>query len=265
YGGTEDHDQYGQLVLSTTHQLLRYDGAFDFMVIDEVDAFPFHFDRMLRDAVDRAKKPAATAVYLTATPTNALKKRYFGKDLPGVRIPVRYHGHPLPVPFFKRCGNWKKALNRGSLPEVVFRWIMSRFERSVQAFLFVPTIEVMNQAAELFKKQIVTVAGVHSEDPRRREKIESFRAGELSILVTTTILERGVTVAGAEVAVLGSDENVFTEQALVQIAGRAGRSAAAPYGEVIYFFETKTKEMVKARRHIQSMNKEAFSKADAKS
>ncbi|GAA3319551.1 hypothetical protein GCM10020331_026890 [Ectobacillus funiculus] len=60
-----------------------------------------------------------------------------------------------------------------------------------------------------------------------------------------------------QVAVLGAEENVFTESALVQIAGRAGRNAAYPKGDVIYFHYGKTEEMAAARRHIETMNKEA--------
>lgn len=51
YGGSKDKQKHGQLLISTTHQLLRYRDAFDVMIIDEVDAFPstliglFHLPR----------------------------------------------------------------------------------------------------------------------------------------------------------------------------------------------------------------------------
>lgn len=77
------------------------------------------------------------------------------------------------------------------------------------------------------------------------------------MLVTTTILERGVTVANLQVAVLGAEEAVFSESALVQIAGRVGRSGSAPKGDVFYFHYGKTEAMLRAKRHIQSMNKRA--------
>ncbi|MFB8735903.1 helicase-related protein [Bacillus sp. SL00103] len=43
------------------------------------------------------------------------------------------------------------------------------------------------------------------------------------VLVTTTILERGVTIPNVQVGVLGAESTIFTESALVQISGRAGR------------------------------------------
>ena len=90
------------------------------------------------------------------------------------------------------------------------------------------------------------IEGVHAEDPEKK-KVAAFRKGEIPLLVTTTILERGVTVKNLQVAVLGAEEEIFSESALVQIAGRAGRSFEAPYGEVIYFHYGKTEAMVRAK------------------
>ena len=53
------------------------------------------------------------------------------------------------------------------------------------------------------------IDGVHAEDPMRKEKVTSFRKGDIPLLVTTTILERGVTVKNLQVAVLGAEEEVF--------------------------------------------------------
>ena len=66
------------------------------------------------------------------------------------------------------------------------------------------------------------VEGVHAEDPMRKEKVAAFRKGEIPLLVTTTILERGVTVKNLQVAVLGAEEEIFSESALVQIAEQGG-------------------------------------------
>nr|WP_306301366.1 helicase-related protein [Thalassobacillus sp. C254] len=96
---------------------------------------------------------------------------------------------------------------------------------------------------------------VHAEDTERRGKVQDFREGKIPLLVTTTILERGVTVKGIEVAVLGAEETIFDESALVQIAGRAGRSADHPTGDVVYFHYGKSNAMLAARRHIKQMNK----------
>ncbi|MDY0405081.1 DEAD/DEAH box helicase family protein [Virgibacillus sp. 179-BFC.A HS] len=68
YGGSEDKTGTAQLIIATTHQLLRFKAAFDVMIIDEIDAFPYNKDASLPFASNRAKKTPSTTIYLTATP-----------------------------------------------------------------------------------------------------------------------------------------------------------------------------------------------------
>ena len=46
----------GELVIATTHQLLRWYRTFDLIVVDEVDAFPYRHNRSLQAGVRRALK-----------------------------------------------------------------------------------------------------------------------------------------------------------------------------------------------------------------
>ncbi len=253
HGGSEDRFKRANLVISTTHQLLRFKQTFDLMIIDEVDAFPYSADQSLQFAAERARKEHSSLIYLTATPSDALKKQIGNQ----VKIPQRYHGHPLPVPVFSWCGNYKRALQKGSLPKNVQAWITSHLEFKKQAFLFVPSIPVLEETTALLKKQNPLIEGVYAEDPYRKEKVQRFRNGEVPIIITTTILERGVTIPNSDVAVLGAEDNVFTESALVQIAGRVGRSAKHPSGDVRFFHYGKTEAMIRAKKHIQMMNEDA--------
>ncbi len=115
-------------------------------------------------------------------------------------------------------------------------------------FLFVPHVQYIEEISQLLKGLDNRIDGVHAEDSMRKEKVASFRKGDIPLLVTTTILERGVTVKNLQVAVLGAEEEIFSESALVQIAGRAGRSFEEPYGEVMYFHYGKTEAMVRAKK-----------------
>lgn len=42
YGGSDQRWERGDITLSTTHQLFRFHEAFDLVIVDEIDAFPFH-------------------------------------------------------------------------------------------------------------------------------------------------------------------------------------------------------------------------------
>ena len=56
YGGALYQNGYAQFVIATTHQLYRFDKAFDVMIVDEADAFPYTFDETLQRAVGKAKR-----------------------------------------------------------------------------------------------------------------------------------------------------------------------------------------------------------------
>ncbi|MED3445362.1 DEAD/DEAH box helicase [Bacillus thuringiensis] len=257
YGGSVDKEKDAVLVVATTHQLLRYYRAFRVMVVDEIDAFPYCADQMLQYAVKQAMKERAARIYLTATPDETWKRKFRRGEQKGVIVSGRYHRHPLPVPLFCWCGNWKKSLIHKRIPRVLLQWLQTYLNKKYPIFLFVPHVRYIEEISLLLKSLNKRIEGVHAEDPGRKEKVAAFRKGEIPLLVTTTILERGVTVKNLQVAVLGAEEEIFSESALVQIAGRAGRSFEAPYGEVVYFHYGKTEAMVRAKKHIQGMNKNA--------
>ncbi|MED2015336.1 ATP-dependent helicase ComFA [Bacillus wiedmannii] len=257
YGGSEDRDKDAALVVATTHQLLRYYRAFHVMIVDEIDAFPYHADQMLQYAVQQAMKEKAARIYLTATPDEKWKRNFRSGKQKGIIVSGRYHRHPLPVPLFCWCGNWKKSLHQKKIPRFLLQWLEMYVSKKYPIFLFVPHVRYIEELSLILKTLDPRIDGVHAEDPMRKEKVAAFRKGEIPLLVTTTILERGVTVKNLQVAVLGAEEEIFSESALVQIAGRAGRSFEEPYGEVVYFHCGKTEAMVRAKRHIQSMNKKA--------
>ncbi|CAM3209125.1 DEAD/DEAH box helicase [Sporolactobacillus spathodeae] len=258
YGGSEEKVPGAPLVLATTHQLIHFVAYFDLIFIDEVDAFPFHTDPMLPFAVEKSTRSNAPIAYLTATPPNNLCTAFARGKIDGVRIPGRYHGFPLPTPEFRWIGNWRTALHKQFLPHAFKKWVAEKMRAKVQLFLFVPSLAIVHALTELLQREgFGRVAGVHSEDPDRHAKVAYFRQGKLDILVTTTILERGVTVPGVEVGVFGADDSIFDERALVQIAGRVGRSANQPSGDVLFFHNGRTLQMLKARQHIEMMNQEA--------
>lgn len=257
YGGSEDRQKVSALTISTTHQLLRFKQTFDCIIVDEVDAFPYSADTSLQFAVQKSRKEKSSLIYLTATPSRKWKQEVQQNKREAVSIPARYHGHPLPVPEFMWVGNWKKQLEKGRLPLKVVDWLRVRIKSDKLAFLFVPTIAIIDRVVDLCRHVDERIEGVHAEDPDRREKVKKFRSKKIPIIVTTTILERGVTIPNSDVAVLGSEDTIFTESALVQISGRVGRSASYPSGNITFFHYGKTQAMVEAKRHIMQMNENA--------
>ncbi|MEI3613839.1 DEAD/DEAH box helicase [Pseudogracilibacillus sp. SO30301A] len=261
FSGSRDNDGTAQLIISTTHQLYRYRRAFDVLIIDEIDAFPYHHDASLQFAADRAKKENAALIYLTATPRDRQQDLIASQKLNHVFVPIRFHGHSLPIPTMIHCTSGTKTL-----PPQFLSWIKNRIKRERQLLVFVPTIKLANDlkksiAKLLFAENLIfrhsEIEHVHAEDKNREEKILNFRNKKIYTLITTTILERGVTFPSVDVAVLYAGHQVFDEAALVQISGRAGRSPQDPTGEVIFFHDGQTNAMVRAVKAIKQMNKRA--------
>ena len=249
YMNSTEKDVNAHLVIATTHQLLRYKDAFDVTVIDEVDAFPFHNDPTLKKAVKRATKKDGSTIYLTATPRLDMKLKKSFQLIPAVSIPLRFHGHPLPVPKFHYIHQLEKQLKEEKIPADITDWFKNRKRRYL---IFVPTIEMAEQVSVMLDH----TPFVHAESPDRAELIQQFRNKKMNRLITTTILERGVTFPSIDVAIIQADHHVFDEAALIQIAGRAGRSHADPTGDVVFFYETKTRAMVSAKKEIVLKNDE---------
>ncbi|WP_033543441.1 DEAD/DEAH box helicase [Planococcus sp. CAU13] len=254
YGGSPAEAGFAQLVLATTHQLYRFEQAFDLMIVDEADAFPYSYDPALAGAVKKSLKANAPVVYVSATPS----KELMGSIANQSKIFRRFHGHPLPVPVFQSLWNYRKSFHSNKIPAKLDEWVKQRLAKEQPFMLFFPTIEMIGMAESLFQSIDPRIRAVHSKDPDRKEKVMALRNREIPGILTSTILERGVTIENVQVAIVGADEAIFEASALIQMAGRSGRSSAFPDGEVVFFHNGISRQMDKARDLIKFYNREGF-------
>ncbi|MFY3791561.1 DEAD/DEAH box helicase [Ureibacillus sp. MALMAid1270] len=258
YGGSPTQTGFAQLIITTTHQLYRFEEAFDVVIVDEADAFPYTFDESLQRAVIKAGKLGAPTVFVTATPSVKIlartKKEKWGVSF----IPKRFHGHPLPVPRFEPLWNYTKTIEKGIIPTKLVQWTKERLQNNEPFLIFFPTIQLMKIATPLFESIHPDILSVYAEDSDRKEKVMKLRNEEIPGLLTTTILERGVTIKNVQVAVVGAESKIFTSSALIQISGRVGRNVQFPDGDIVYFHHGITTEMDDARNEIRRLNKMGF-------
>ncbi|GIP28713.1 hypothetical protein J23TS9_38430 [Paenibacillus sp. J23TS9] len=257
YGGSTERWQAGELTLATTHQLMRFYQAFDLVIIDELDAFPYHNDPMLAFAAQNACKPDGKFVYLSATPPRPLQKEAARGTLIHAKVPVRFHGHPLPVPKRITLKSIEQCLRQLLLLKPLTEALRQSLERDAQVFLFVSRIRHIDPLVTILRRIFsdYCVEGTSSEGPLRAVKVTSFRQREIRLLVTTTILERGVTVPRSDVFIADADSGLFDEASLVQMAGRAGRSSEDPAGRVIFASPEWTISQKRAVKQIAGMNR----------
>lgn len=250
HGKSEMNYSYYQLTICTTHQLLRFYQAFDLLIIDEVDSFPFAQDAGLAYAAQNACKAKGALVYLTATPGKELQKQVACRKLSVSYLPLRFHGYLLPEI------QVIKTRRQELLPAKALTYLKKWFQAGTPFLIFVPKIVDLAPVLKKVKQMLpnLAVASVYAADKQRLEKVMALRNGKLQALVTTTILERGVTFKNLDLMVLAA-EQTFSSAALVQIAGRVGRSAQKPGGEVIFFCQRKNAAIREAQRQIKFMNR----------
>lgn len=239
----------GHFVIATIHQLLRFKQHFDTVFVDEVDAFPLSMDPQLSNAIQLASKSNHSHIFMTATPPRHFLKQFPPEKI--IKLPARFHRHPLPIPKFKYFK--LKSTRKQNLLLNLFRYQINQQRFTL---VFFNNIEIMNKMYQQYKMDIPDLICVHSEDDLRFEKIEALRRGQHKIVFTTTILERGFTMTHLDVVVV--DAGSFQQEALIQIAGRVGRKQQSPSGLVLFLHEGVTLSMILAKRNIISMNRLAI-------
>jgi competence protein ComFA len=252
YGGTSEKGKIGNLYITTTHQLINYYHYFDLVILDEVDAFPYYNNKQLESFVVKAKKEVAPIIYLTATPTRKLKRLMAEKKLDYFIIPARFHRRPIPLPKVVIVNKLRHKLFSGVVPHKIMNWLKEKDASNKQVFIFVPDIAmgvVLEKLLVSFQCQFV-----HSQSSNRKAIIQSFRKGDLRFIITTTILERGVTVSNVDVCIIESNQSIFDERSIVQIVGRAGRDKNYPNADVRLFSEDYTRAIKDSIKHIKKMN-----------
>ncbi len=213
----------GAFFLLTTHQLLNYKNMFHLIIVDEFDAFPLHGDKILSNGIKDALIYNNFLVYLSATPIKV------PKSFITLNLNRRFHNFDLPVPqleslCFERLN---KLLKRD-------KWIV-----------FFPTIKLLEESIK--KIENIEFEIVHSQ-------IQHCFNINSRIILSTAILERGITIPNINVIVMYCDHINYTMHTLIQMAGRVGRIPPYISGRVIYMANNITLSQTKAIKHIKWSN-----------
>lgn len=232
WGGNTDKLQ-SDIIIFTTHQAYRYLNYFDVLIIDEVDAFPFHNNEVLQSII---KKCSKCFVYLSATMPGYIENN---KEIPKFYVNRRYHNFDLPIPVVKICFSFIYSLKR----------LLKRYRNKV-VFVYFPTIKIQLQISKIIKCDYL----INSLSSNRGEILEDIKKLDKGIVFSTTVLERGITVKDVQVIVFNSEHNLFNKDTLIQISGRVGRNKDYPSGNIVFLCKNKSKQMNLAIRTIRKCN-----------
>lgn len=234
-----------QIYVMTTNQILKFKNTFDLVIVDEVDAYPYEHNQKYDYGVKTSLTDTGVVVYLTSTPSDKLKN----EKLKTFVIYKRWHNHPLPVPIC--IYSPLKILDFNLLPILLY---FSLYKSTRQQVWFISNIKLAEQLLIIARKYNKNIYFVHANCKKRRETINNFKQKKFNILITTTILERGVTFTDIDVYIIDSSSPLYNKAALIQIAGRVGRNINYQQGKVYFLHQGYTKLMEKSIKEIKSMN-----------
>ena len=231
-------------ILAGTHALFSEDVAFrdlGLVVVDEQHRFGVHQRLSLQAKGDRI----ADVLVMTATPI----PRTLALTAYGDMDVSRLYGRP---PGRQRVET--RALPASRLDEVV-EHLREAIARGARAYWVCPLVEesekidlaAAEERAEELRKVLGPAVGlVHGrmKSAERDGAMEKFKAGEISVLVATTVIEVGVDVPEATIMVVEHAERFGLAQ-LHQLRGRVGRGSARSTCLLVY--QTPLGETAKAR------------------
>lgn len=218
------------LIVCTTHQLFRYENYFDLLILDEPDAFPYAGNSYLESIMKSSCR--GSIVYLSAT--------FEIKNVTRLTLPIRPSLKLLPEP----------VLVKTRFPTLNLINLLLRF-RKEHCLIFVPTKKIAKKLS-----MVLNIPFICSSSNNKSEILLNFKKTR-GLLITTTVLERGVTFIDCFVFVYHAQHRVFTEGSLVQIAGRAMRGMNPLKGGVWFICLEQSDAIKECMKRILKANKDA--------
>lgn len=231
-----------------THALVQGDVAFKrlgLVVIDEQHRFG-----VLQRATLRAKGLHPDVLVMTATPIpRTLALTVYGdldvstiRELPAGRLPI------------------KTAAKPESRRDEIYRFVREQLDAGRQTYVVYPLVEESAKvdlkaatemadhlAQEIFPAYTVGLLHGRMKSDAKDRVMKSFLAGELQLLVSTTVVEVGVDVPNASVMIVEHAERFGLSQ-LHQLRGRVGRDRHQSFCFLLYQYplSDEARERLKA-------------------
>lgn len=244
YGGRQENSD-AQFIVCTMHQLYRFENhiGFQLMIADEVDAFPFYENEGLQQIFNGVC--VGNYIKLSATFD---EKNVTNEEL--LIMNRRYHNVDLPVP---RC-----LIIPSQLQKPIALQLIKRMHK--KCIIFVPRINDVDDLTRYLMRHHICAKGVSSTHENNQQAILQLKQNKLDVVVSTTILERGVTIEDVQVIVLNGEHNLFDSRTLIQIAGRVGRKPDHPTGHIYILTAVKTEGIDSCIKRIKALNMMNFLK-----
>ena len=206
-----------------THRLLSSDVEFKdlgLLIIDEEQRFGVTHKETLKklrtevDVLTMTATPIPRTLYMTLTGV---------RDISTINTPPEER-----LPIVTHVGPYSPRLVRGA--------ILREHERGGQVFFVHNRVQTINGMKQHLRKLVpeVQIAVAHGQMPEKQlsEVMREFSAGEVDVLLSTSIIESGLDIPNANTLIVDRADTFGLAQ-LYQLRGRVGRGAQRAY---TYFF-----------------------------
>ncbi len=242
-----------------THALMQEGVAFralGLVIIDEQHRFGVHQRLTLRDkgAADGAV-PHQLVLTATPIPRTLAMTAYADLDvsvideLPPGRSPVQ----TVAISDARRAEVTERIRAACSEGRQAY-WVCTLIEESDQLEAQAAEVAHAELAAALPGLRIALVHGRMKPQEKKRT-MQAFKAGEIHLLVATTVIEVGVDVPNASLMIIENAERLGLAQ-LHQLRGRVGRGAVA--SSCVLMYHTPLSAMARARLEVMRETSDGF-------
>ena len=249
----------GAHVLVGTHALMQEGVSFarlGLVIVDEQHRFGVHQRLALRDkGAEGDLIPHQLVLTATPIPRTLAMSAYADLDvssideLPPGRTPV----HTVAISNERRYDVMER-IHAACMEGRQVYWVCTLIEESEQ---------LNAQAAEVAHAELTTalpdlaVGLIHGRmKPKEKQAVmDAFKAGELAVLVATTVIEVGVDVPNASLMVIENSERLGLAQ-LHQLRGRVGRGAIA--SNCVLLYQTPLSRLARERLQVMRETNDGF-------
>lgn len=241
YGGHHENLS-GDLIICTTHQLFRYHKTFDLLILDEVDAFPLSGNETLMNIALNSCK--GLYIFSTATINDFLID--YLKKIPykEVNLFVRPNLKPMYVP--------KTIYGFNPVNILVLIYLLKK--ETNQGIIFVSS-KKMARILYAVLKAFFNICYVYSDYEERDINILKFRNNQYQFIISTTILERGISISNISVYIYYDRKDAFDTSSLIQIVGRVRRGINSTKGDAYIISTVHSKAIRNCIKDIKESNK----------
>lgn len=221
----------GDITILTAHQCSKFTNAFNLLIIDEPDAFPYAGNLLLQKIVESCC--VERKVYLSATPPKELLDR----DIDVVELNARYHGRKHPIPIIIEGNNCVKEIKK----------LIKNEDKNI---IFAPTIKLQK---ELGKKLGIDCL-VNSKQKTNSSIVRLLEAGIVKNLIATSTLERGVTIPYCNVIIAFANHDNYRADTIVQMCGRVNRKMVDDQCKIFIICTYQNSNIKLAMKEIKRRN-----------